>query len=200
MDREIVGPPIYGEDEASCIDPSCPGFLKCRGEYRCISPDQLCDGHVDCISSFDDEIRCGYCPTFCTCDGYMWYCAPDNMTDIVIITGRTYSKGVILKGDQTVFNIFSPLSLIFIDVSNCNIRQVNCMLHDHKFYQKLFLSKFSDNLLNGIIFFRAELLSKLVVVDISNNFISSLTSNDLRLRYLVVIYAKSNPIFCYTHS
>ena len=186
---------IYGEDEASCTDLSCPGFLKCRGESRCVSPDQICDEHVDCILSFDDEIRCGFCPTFCTCDGYLLYCTLDNMTDIITITGKTYSKGVILRGNLTVFNIFTTLSLIFIDVSSCNISQVNFILHNDKFYQKLFFSNFSDNLIDDITFFRAEPLSKLVVVDVSNNFITSLTSNNLRLSYLVVIYAKNNPIF-----
>ena len=188
---------IYGEDEASCTNPSCPGFLKCRAESRCISPDQICDGHVDCILSFDDEITCGYCPTFCTCASYLLYCTVDNEIDIVTITSRTYSKGVILKGTQTVLtiDIFSTLSLLFIDVSNCKIRHFNFTIYIHKFHQKLFFSNFSDNLIENIIFFSAELLRNLVIVDISNNFISLLTSHNLRLNYLMVIYAKHNPIF-----
>ena len=188
---------IYGEDEASCVNISCPGFLKCRGESRCISPDQICDGIVDCISSFDDEIKCGYCPSVCTCDGYVLYCTVDNMTDIVTITSRTYSKGVILKGNLTVLLIdtFSTLSLIFLDAADCKIHHINFILQNYKFHQKLIFSNFSENLISDITFFRAELLSQLVVVDISDNLIAVLTSNNLRLKYLIVIYAKHNPIF-----
>ena len=187
---------IYGEDEASCTNPSCPGFLKCRGESRCISPDQICDGNVDCILSFDDEITCGNCPTFCRCDGYSLYCTKDNITDVVTITRGPYSKGVILNGEQTTLSIdmFSSLSLIFIDVANCTIKHIHFTLHTHTFRQKILFGNFSVNLLNDITFFRAELLSKLVVVDISNNLISVLSSNNLQLKTLLVIYAKHNPL------
>ena len=175
---------IYGEDEASCTNPSCPGFLKCIGESRCNSPEQICDGHVDCVMSFDDEITCGYCPTFCTCDGYVSYCTVDNRTDIVTITG-IYSKGVILKREKTILSIdiFVTLSLLFIDVSECEINQINFTSHNHTLYQKILFSNFSGNLINDSTFLRAELLSKLVVVDISSNFISALTSNNLQLNY-----------------
>ena len=187
---------IYGEDEASCTNPSCPGFLKCRGESRCISPDQICDGKVDCILAFDDEITCNYCPTFCRCDGYLLYCTADNITDVVTITRGPYSKGVILNGEQKIISIdmFSSLSLIFIDVAHCLIRQIHFTLRTHTFHQHIIFGNFSVNLLNDIAFFRAELLRKLVVVDISENLISVLSSNNLQLKYLSVIYAKHNPL------
>ena len=187
---------IYGEDEAACTNPSCPGFLKCRGESRCISPDQICDGIVDCSLSFDDEITCGYCPTFCKCDGYLLYCAVENKTDVITITGGSYSKGVVLKGEQTILSIdiFSTLSLIFIDISNCKITQIIFTLHTHTFQQHILFGNFSVNSIKDCTFFRADLLSKLVVVDISNNLISVLSSDNLQLTYLLVIYAKHNPI------
>ena len=187
---------IYGEDEASCSNPSCPGFLKCRGEARCISPDQICDGIVDCSLSFDDEITCGYCSTFCKCDGYLLYCTVDNITDVNTITGGSYSKGVVLKGNQTILSIdiFSTLSLIFTDVSNCRIKQIHFTLHTHTFHQHILFGNFSVNSIKDCTFFRADLLSKLVVVDISSNLISVLSSDNLRLKYLLVIYVKHNPI------
>ena len=184
---------IYGEDEASCTNPSCPGFLKCRGESRCISPDQICDGIVDCSLSFDDEITCDYCPTFCKCDGYLLYCTVENETDVITITGGSYSKGVILKGKQTILSIdiFSTLSLIFIDVSNCRIKQIH---FTHTFQQHILFGNFSVNSIKDCTFFRADLLSKLVVLDISSNLISMLSSDHLQLKYLLVIYVKHNPI------
>ena len=74
---------IYAEDEVSCTYLSCRGFLKCRGEFRCVSPDQICDMRVDCILSFDDEVSCGYCPMFCECDGYLLHCTVDNIKGAV---------------------------------------------------------------------------------------------------------------------
>ena len=189
---------IYGEDEASCTKLSCPGFLKCRGESRCISPDQICDGNVDCIVSFDDEITCGYCPPSCKCDGYLLYCTGDNKTGIVTIIGDTYSKGVILKGKQTILSIdiFLTQSLVFIDVSACKIRQIlfASNLQNHVFHQKILFGNFSVNLINDTSFLGAELLSKLVVVDISNNEITLLMFYDLQLEHLTALYAKHNPI------
>ena len=186
---------IHGEDEASCTNLSCPGFLKCRGEFRCISPDQICDGRVDCIVSFDDEITCGYCPEFCKCDGYLLHCTVDNIPD-GIITGGTYSKGVILKVNQTILSIdiFLTLSLVFIDISHCNVRLIHFAVHNHTLHQKILFGNFSVNLINDTTFFRAELLTNLVVVDTSANLISVLTSRDLQLKHLIVIYAQHNPI------
>ena len=188
---------IYGEDEASCTNLSCPGFLKCRGEFKCISPDQICDGRVDCIGSFDDEITCGYCPKFCECDGYILHCTVDNISGAVsVITGGTYSKGVILKGNQTILSIdiLFTLSVVFIDVSNCNIKQIIFAVHHHTFYQKILFSNFSANLIYDTTFFRAKIFKKLLVVDLSTNLISVLASKDLRMKHLMAIYAQHNPI------
>ena len=93
---------IYGEEKASCTNPSCPGFLRCRGESRCISPDQICYRIIDCILSLDGKITCAHCPTFCKCDGYLLYCAVDNITDVNTITGGSYSKSVILKSNDFI--------------------------------------------------------------------------------------------------
>ena len=31
---------MYGDDEKGCTDLVCPGFLKCRGEMRCVGNDE----------------------------------------------------------------------------------------------------------------------------------------------------------------
>ena len=84
--------------------------------------------------------------------------------------------------------------MIFIDVSHCRIKQIHFTLHTHTFHQKIIFGNFSINPIHDTTFLRAELLSKLVVVDISNNLISVLSSNNLQLKYLLAIYAKHNPI------
>ena len=60
-----------GEDELFCSQYNCPGYLKCRGEKRCISTEHICDNHVDCFYSMDDELGCDACPANCECTGYV---------------------------------------------------------------------------------------------------------------------------------
>ena len=187
----------FGEDEESCSRGSCPGLLKCHGEVRCVSPEQRCDGYVDCILSFDDEIACNnYPPTHCKTDDYLLYCSVNNTLDTVPNIDKLHSKGVILKGTQRnlSLNIFFTLSIVFVDVSNCGIAQVTFAPHSHLAHQKILFSNFSANEIYETTFLRAQLLTKLIVVDISRNYISMLTMKNVQLLHLIVIYAKDNPL------
>ena len=64
-----------GEDELYCSNLICPGLLKCRGENRCVSTSEICDGQVNCQYSFGDEIMCEQCPIRCICQYYFMSCA-----------------------------------------------------------------------------------------------------------------------------
>ena len=63
-----------GEDEQSCSKLKCPGFLKCRGEERCVGIKEICDLHVHCRYSMDDELNCDICLDGCSCNGYVISC------------------------------------------------------------------------------------------------------------------------------
>ena len=49
---------VEGDDGIYCPTSSCPGLLKCRREKRCVSKKELCDKHIDCLYSMDDETDC----------------------------------------------------------------------------------------------------------------------------------------------
>ena len=66
------------DDEMFCPVTYCPGLLKCRGESRCVSSEQICDNTVNCLHSMDDEIDCYTCPVSCECNGYSVKCHLDN--------------------------------------------------------------------------------------------------------------------------
>ena len=187
----------FGEDEMSCSSVYCPGLLKCRGEIRCVSPEQICDGYTDCILSFDDEILCNNCPTnHCKCDGYLLYCTVSNTLDNITNIKKLYIKGIILKGTQNILsiNIFYTLSVVFLDLSNCDITDIKFASNSKSFYQNILFGNFSVNKINNTNFLRAEILNELIVVDLSNNYISVLDLTGVTLVHLIAIYVKRNPI------
>ena len=186
----------YGEDEEACTHLSCPGFLKCRGESRCISPQQICDGHVDCKSSFDDEIQCNNCPHFCKCDGYVLSCNLQNTLGSVTKITMVHSKAYIFSGVQSSvsLDVFNTSSGIFLDVSDCAIQDIVFSIKSHTVHQHLLFCDISNNTLMGIKFLLAEVLRKVIVLDLSYNYISALTSKYFRLAYLIVLYIRHNPL------
>ena len=186
----------YGEDEAYCSYLTCPGFLKCRGESRCISPQQICDGHVDCISSFDDEIHCNNCPRFCKCDGYILKCILQNTLPNITNLNMVYSKAYIFSGVQSTLSldVFESLSGIFLDISGCEIQKVVFDEKSHLLNQHLLFFDFSNNELVEIKFLLSNVLSKVIVLDLSDNYITLLTFKYFRLSYLIILYIRNNPL------
>ena len=188
---------LNGFDELACPYKSCPGLLKCRGESRCLSPDQICDGYPDCTLSFDDEIMCSNCPTtHCNCDGYLLFCTVNNTLDTITNIDKLYSKGVILKGLQffLALNIFDTLSIVYLDVSHCDIAHIKFGSHSILSHQAIIFGNFSVNKILDTTFLGSQLLNKLVVVDLSENYISVFILKGVRLPYLLVIYVKHNPL------
>ena len=187
----------FGDDEVSCSRGHCPGLLKCHGEVRCVSPEQICDGYTDCILSFDDEILCNNCPTdHCICDGYLSHCIVNNTLNAITNIDKLYIKGVILKGTQNSLslNIFYTLSIVFLDLSNCSIIDITFSSNSKSVHQKIFFGNFSANKISNTIFLRAEILNELIVVDLSNNYISVLDLTGVTLVHLLAIYVENNPI------
>ena len=59
---------------------SCLNMFQCKGEGRCLHPDDVCDGHVYCLQVQDDEDRRELikCPVGCSCIGNSMLCRHTN--------------------------------------------------------------------------------------------------------------------------
>ena len=65
-----------GEDETSCDQFSCRGYVKCKNSHQCIHLNDICDGIVHCLDHMDDEMFCHStnCPRNCICTKYSARC------------------------------------------------------------------------------------------------------------------------------
>ena len=93
-----------GEDEMMCALFTCPGYLKCRGENRCISAAEICDKRVNCLYSMDDELGCGKCPVDCQCRGYVMSCHSNNTEYIVQNDEVLYTRALVVSKWHTNYN------------------------------------------------------------------------------------------------
>ena len=187
---------LYGEDESFCSNFTCPGLLKCRSESRCIGWEEICNGHVDCIQSADDEIMCGHCPADCTCDGFMLHCRIDNSLKNLDKNDLQSYKAIILEGNQSIisYEILSKFPVIYLDFSNCYIRHIRFGVKKYIIYQHIIFVDFSNNYLKNVKFLVFDIFFKVVVVDLTNNFIVFFIHDYIFLPYLQIIYLVNNPI------
>ncbi len=65
-----------GEDETNCQSLSCPGFLLCRHDNKCVHQYDVWRDHVKCPMSLDDKALTDVpsCPMVCSCLGYAISC------------------------------------------------------------------------------------------------------------------------------
>ena len=187
---------VNGDDEQFCSNTSCPGLLKCRGEIRCLSIEQICDGYVDCMPSFDDEITCKACPSNCQCDGYMLHCNILHSLRSISDTVQLYVKGVVLNGTQDVVNLkaFSTLSIIYVNISHCGVELVVFSEKSHPIKQFILFIDFSHNKLIDSRFLVADILKKLLVLDLGYNKISMVSNKDFKLKCLAFLDLTCNPL------
>ena len=187
-----------GEDELFCSNLVCPGLLKCRGENRCVSTSEICDGQFNCQYSLDDEITCNKCPNECTCQYYFMSC--DAVKDIVpeiVLTTYPFLKGFSMKGKMTnlPMDMFvSYFSLIYIDISYCGINRIN-VSHGSLVPTPniLFIDVRYNNLINAA-FLSSNTLSTLVSADLSHNKITHIDSKLFKIYHMKVFRIGGNPL------
>ena len=127
-----------GDDEILCPLTSCPGLLKCRGENRCVSKEEICDNHVNCLYSMDDEIDCHKCPVNCECIGYSVKCrlegSLNNISSIPVIN----IKGLTLTGVQRALHVqnLHIFGLVYINASICQIAKI---IYSHRIHDQIFI-------------------------------------------------------------
>ena len=185
-----------GEDELFCSQLNCPGYLKCRGEKRCISTEHICDNHVDCLYSMDDEMGCVMCPANCECRGYVITCYSDtNDTDKIIRSGEVmHSKALIIKGTHEVLitDELKIKGLLFLNISNCKLSNIN-NLHGNISHYFIIIADLSKNLLTNIHFLKYHVFRNVVFLDLSFNFLHSLKhSYLLHLKHLTILILFGN--------
>ena len=190
---------IEGEDESVCPLSSCPGLLRCRGENRCIGKDELCNDHVDCLYSADDEIDCHTkkCPLECECIGYSVSCNLTDPTRTVLTGDMNHAKGMILKGIQQEIHLhhFVLPRLVYLNVSYCRIEAI--VFKNRKSFENGFIiiADFGHNNLNKIIFLRASIFRKVVYLQLSfNQFYTIRYGRQFVLKNLVVLELRGNPL------
>ena len=182
----------WGDDELVCPLSSCPGLLKCRGEKRCVSREEICDKHVNCLYSMDDEMGCYTCPDGCQCAGYSISCNVNNTLGQIIGSNVNHVKALILNGVQNklILNQINLSGIIYLNVSFCNIKNVDATDVPSKSF--IVITDFSYNKLTNMYFFQNSILRKLIFLDISFNLITQI--KHVFLDHLVFLGLKGNPL------
>ena len=186
-----------GEDELFCSSLICPGLLKCRGENKCVSVDELCDGQVNCGFSFDDEITCMKCPRGCICFYYIMSCEIiNNLSEIAMIT-PSYIKSLTIKGilsTITTNQLSFFIAIIHIDFSFCGLHSIPILGKLEMIPLNILFADLKHNNLSQINFLLADPFSHIVYVDLSSNRISYISSRLIQMQYMKIIKIGGNPL------
>ena len=186
-----------GEDELFCSSLICPGLLKCRGENKCVSVDELCDGQVNCGFSFDDEITCMKCPRGCICFYYIMSCEIINNLNEIAMFSPSYIKSLTIKGILSTITIkqlsFFP-ALIYIDLSFCGLQNILILGKFEMIPLNILFADLKHNNLSQINFLLADPFSHIVYVDLSSNRISYISSRLIQMQYMKILKIGNNPL------
>ena len=158
-----VSNPVYVN-----VNVTCPGAYVCRsltGDV-CIEDNHFCDGIPQC-PFHEDETGCStVCPDKCDCDNLVYKCDPSAAPYITFkVQGLDFSTHHPL--DMTIFEKNSWPSLIYLNLSFCEISNLTIFTKQHGFH-----------------FLR--------VLDLQYNQIQYIP--DMPIRSLDEIYLEGNPI------
>ena len=186
-----------GEDEQSCSKLKCPGFLKCRGEERCVGIKEICDLHVHCRYSMDDELNCDICLDGCSCNGYVISCFLNNSIENTYSQKVLYVKGLVVKGTQSVIylNKLNFSSLLFLNISYCELSHL--VVSDIKTTTviRILIADFSHNYIRSIYFLQFSIFQNIMCIDLSFNLLSAIRyAAGLMSTYLSVLYLRGNSL------
>ena len=186
---------LYGDDEDACDNLFCPGQLKCRGENRCVSTSEVCDGYVDCLFSPDDEGTCLSCPDECQCKGYVALCKVFNFNIFRQIYQVKYLKGLIVAGTNVSLKLDNIVFkyLVYLEISACSLTNVTFHSSFRVASHVLFLN-LSINHISSLKSLSIDFFENINVLDVGQNVIANIKRDDLRFKYLAVLYLKNNPI------
>ena len=182
----------YGDDEQLCPVSSCSGFLKCRGENRCVGSEEICDKHINCVYSMDDEVGCTTCPDHCHCEGFGLSCRVNNSLAVMLSSHINHVKGFVMKGVQNIFNMTQIhfIGLVYLNISFCHIRKVE--VQANRWIGWIAITDVSNNNLVNVNFLNNSIFTNSVFLDLSFNIITMI--NNLFLNKLLFLALAGNPL------
>ena len=188
------------DDEIFCPLSSCPGWLKCRGENRCVSKEEICDDTVNCLHSMDDEISCKSCPRNCECIGYTMTCHLNNSLEQALHNGTYNIKGLILIGVQQQLFLHYILipRLVYLNASYCGIDKVFISNKKYDIFSFIIIASFLNKKLTDmfICFFLSDRIFKnIIFLELSFNVLSFFQYEaSSALKELLVLILRGNPL------
>ena len=190
-----------GDDERVCPLTSCPGMLKCRGENRCVSKEEICDTHINCLYSMDDEIDCYTCPTYCECNGYNIVCILNNSLELMHNSGINHFKGLVLKGLQSNFTLdyIHFIGIVYLNASFLCIQKVSFSPERSIIRSFVLIADFQHNNLRNVDFLQSLIFQNILYLGLSfNKLISIIFNKEFLFQNLEVLILKGNPLHFYT--
>ena len=162
------------DDEIICPLSSCPGLLKCRGENRCVSKEEICEDTVDCLHSMDDEISCNSCPMNCECSGYTMTCHLDNSLEQALQKETYNIKVLILNGVQEQLFLHDILisRLVYLNASYCSKEKVLLSNIKYNIFTFIIIASFLNKKLTDILFLSDSIFKNIICLDVSFNLLS----------------------------
>ena len=188
----------YGrrDDEVVCPITSCPGLFKCLGENRCVSKEEICDNHINCLYSMDDEIECYKCPGACEFNGYSVECNVENTLQDVSPIGINNISGLTLTGVQQKVHVHNlhVRDLIYINASLCQMEKI-LISHQNNLNIFVLIVDFRHNILKEIHFLSADVFKNILFLDLSFNYLTTFKYDTLFvLTKLFMLSIADNPI------
>ena len=186
-----------GDDERVCPLTSCPGLLKCRGENRCVSKEEICDTHINCLYSMDDEIDCYLCPTYCECNGYSIVCMLNNSLKLMHNSGIDHFKGLVVIGLQENFTLgyINFVGLVYLNASFLGIQKVDFSKKRSIITFFILIADFQHNKLKDIDFMQSIIFQNILYLELSfNKLCFIIYHNKLMFQNLEMFILKSNPL------
>ena len=186
-----------GDDKTMCPMSSCPGFLKCRGENRCVGREEICDKHINCLNSMDDEIDCHVCPPNCVCDGYSASCYLNNsLINLVYNSGLNHITGVMLRGFQNKLYLhhLKYHGLVYLNASSCSIQYIVLLQRESLVTSFIIIVDLHRNKLTVLKFLQASIFRNIIYLELSFNYLDFINIGKVgKLKYLSVLALSGNP-------
>ena len=183
---------VNAEDEKNCRFLTCPGLFRCRSETTCLGQHNVCDGHVDCEQSQDDEVDCRPCPNSCICYGYTISCLLVDENSPILAT-LYYWKVVNIQlsfGYAPLDQISPFCNMLFLDFSDTELRFIKLDSSLTLCTNQLIKLNVSKNIISTLTFISHSAWLNLICFDASHNQIVNLPSKlPERLQY---IYLEDN--------
>ena len=196
---------LEGEDEISCENNVCPGYLKCTTVEFCLHPLEVCDGFPQCPNG-DDEIFCDVrrCPAQCDCLGHSAVCRRENLRYIPVMLTENLiylSIGLTLM-DVPFFSNFTYLTeLVILDLSESSIVDICSAFQDHyAFYKTLLVLDLKYNNIHYLTSNCFGELESLVSLNLRDNPLENIADDafqDVTLHLLTISYTKMHTLSRY---